>query len=104
MFVISACGSNNDNEGSSDNGDSSASGEQVLNMVETAEIPTGDPALATDAASFIVFGQTMEGLYVLDGEDQPVPAIADGDPEISEDGLVYTFKLKEDAKWSMEIL
>ncbi|GEN89630.1 peptide ABC transporter substrate-binding protein [Oceanobacillus sp. FSL W8-0428] len=100
MFVISACGSNNDNEGSSDNGDSSASGEQVLNMVETAEIPTGDPALATDAASFIVFGQTMEGLYVLDGEDQPVPAIADGDPEISEDGLVYTFKLKEDAKWS----
>lgn len=100
--MISACGSNDDNEGSSDSGDdvSSASGEQVLNMVETAEIPTGDPALATDAASFIVFGQTMEGLYVLDGNDQPVPAIADGDPEISEDGLVYSFKLKEDAKWS----
>lgn len=103
--LIAACGSNdtseNDNEGSSDSSESSApSGEQVLNMVETAEIPTGDPSLATDSASFIVFGQTMEGLYVLDENDQPVPAIADGDPEVSEDGLVYTFKLREDAAWS----
>ncbi|GIO23961.1 peptide ABC transporter substrate-binding protein [Oceanobacillus sp. J11TS1] len=105
MVMIAACGSNdssnNENkEGSSDSGDSAASGEQVLNMVETAEIPTGDPSLATDAASFIVFGQTMEGLYVLDENDQPVPAIADGEPEVSEDGLVYTFKLREDAAWS----
>lgn len=77
-----------------------ATGEQVFNMIETAEIPTGDPSLATDAASFIVFGQTMEGLYVLDENDTPVPAIADGEPEISEDGKVYTFKLREDAEWS----
>lgn len=77
-----------------------ATGEQVFNMIETAEIPTGDPSLATDAASFIVFGQTMEGLYVLDENDTPVPAIADGEPEVSEDGKVYTFKLREDAEWS----
>src|SRR5699024_9082225 len=65
-------------EDAADSGE--ASGEQVFNMIETAEIPTGDPSLATDAASFIVFGQTMEGLYILDENDTPVPAIADGEP------------------------
>ncbi|WP_080871910.1 peptide ABC transporter substrate-binding protein [Oceanobacillus timonensis] len=103
MMVISACGSDNSDEGSSENsdgGEAAPSGEQVFNMVETGEIPTGDPTLATDQNSFIVFGQTMEGLYILDENDTPVPAIADGDPEISEDGLEYTFTLREDAKWS----
>ncbi|MFS0750031.1 peptide ABC transporter substrate-binding protein [Oceanobacillus sp. 1P07AA] len=101
-LVLAACGGS-DSEGSSGSGDSGStdsSDKQVFNMIETAEIPTGDPALATDAASFIVFGQTMEGLYVLDENDTPIPAIADGEPEISEDGKIYTFKLREDAKWS----
>lgn len=99
-LVLAACGGG-DSEGSSgDSGSTDSSDKQVFNMIETAEIPTGDPALATDAASFIVFGQTMEGLYVLDENDTPIPAIADGEPEISEDGKVYTFKLREDAKWS----
>ncbi|MBP2258740.1 peptide ABC transporter substrate-binding protein [Virgibacillus alimentarius] len=100
-MIISACGSgseSSDGEGS-DSGDTGSSEKQIFNMVETAEIPTGDPALATDQASFIVFGQTIEGLYVLDENDKPVPAIADGEPEISEDGKEYTFKLREDAKW-----
>lgn len=108
VMVLSACGgSGSDSDSKSDSDDSKkdadsgeASGEQVFNMIETAEIPTGDPSLATDAASFIVFGQTMEGLYILDESDTPVPAIADGDPDISEDGKEYTFKLREDAEWS----
>ncbi|MDY0404446.1 peptide ABC transporter substrate-binding protein [Virgibacillus sp. 179-BFC.A HS] len=105
-IVISACSSGSgdkkdDNaKGDSSKGDSAEKTEQVLNLIETAEIPTGDPTLATDAASFIVFGQTMEGLYRLDENDKPVPAISDGEPEVSEDGKEYTFKLREDAKWS----
>src|SRR5690625_4775381 len=105
-IVLSACGSGSDSssdsesdsEDAADSGE--ASGEQVFNMIETAEIPTGDPSLATDAASFIVFGQTMEGLYILDENDTPVPAIADGEPEVREDGKEYTIKLREDAEWS----
>lgn len=92
--------SDNDNESKKESANSDSSDKQVFNMVETAEIPTGDPSLATDAASFIVFGQTLEGLYVLDKDDNPIPAIAEGEPEISEDGKVYTFKLRENAKWS----
>jgi oligopeptide transport system substrate-binding protein len=106
-MVLFACSGGADSK-SSDNGgeskkesaSSDSSDKQVFNMVETAEIPTGDPSLATDAASFIVFGQTLEGLYVLDKDDNPIPAIAEGEPEISEDGKVYTFKLRENAKWS----
>lgn len=100
-LLLAACGGDSeDSSGSNDSGNSDSSEKQVFNMIETAEIPTGDPTLATDAASFIVFGQTMEGLYVLDENDTPIPAAADGEPEVSEDGKVYTFKLREDAKWS----
>ncbi|MEW9675630.1 peptide ABC transporter substrate-binding protein [Lentibacillus sp. L22] len=105
-MVLSACGGGSDSSSGEGSGDkegsdgSGSSGKQVFNMIETQEIPTGDPSLATDQASFIVFGQTMEGLYGLDKDDNPVPAIADGEPDISEDGKEYTFKLREDAKWS----
>ncbi|WP_373894110.1 peptide ABC transporter substrate-binding protein [Virgibacillus natechei] len=109
-MLLAACGGGSDSdsgseaEGGNDNEEGAesgeASGEQIFNMIETAEIPTGDPTLATDAASFIVFGQTMEGLYTLDENDTPIPAIADGEPEVNDDGDVYTFQLREDAEWS----
>lgn len=100
-LLVSACGSNETNESKSEGQDSSkGDAEQVLNLIETAEIPTGDPSVASDAASFTVFGQTMEGLYALDKNDTPVPAISVGKPKISEDGKHYTFQLRKDARWS----
>lgn len=96
-LVLSACGTGDKKESASKG---SSSADQVLNMIEPTEIPTGDPTLATDSASFIVIGQTMEGLYTLNDKDLPVPAIADGKPEVSKDGTVYTFKLRKDAKWA----
>src|SRR5699024_8751437 len=81
-------------------GGGESAGEQVFNMIEEQEIPTGDPALATDVQSFNAFGQTMEGLYILNEDDDPVPAIADGDPEVNDDETEYTFDLREDAEWS----
>ncbi len=100
VMTLAACGS--DSGASSDkknSGNNGASGEQFLNMIETAEIPTGDPSLATDAASFVVFGQTMEGLYVIGEDGTPVPGISDGEPDVSEDGKEYTFHLREDVEW-----
>ncbi|MBO0586009.1 peptide ABC transporter substrate-binding protein [Sporosarcina sp. E16_8] len=72
---------------------------QVLNLIETAEIPSIDSSISEDAVSFIVLNNVMEGLYRLDQDSLPVPAMADGEPEISEDGLTYTFKIR-DAEWS----
>src|SRR5699024_10858477 len=37
---------------------------------------------------------------VLDKDDKPVPGVAKGDPEKSDDGKTWTMKLRDDAKWS----
>lgn len=98
---LAACGGNNDTakdkDGSANKPDEKK--EQVLNLLETQEIPTLDPALATDEVSFIVLNNVMEGLYRLGKDNKPVPGVAES-YEVSQDGKVYTFKLRKDAKWS----
>lgn len=73
--------------------------EQVLNLIQTAEIPTMDSALVTDSVGFDLLNNVNEGLYRLNQENVAVPAISDGEPTVSEDGLVYTFTLR-DSNWS----
>lgn len=73
--------------------------EQVLNLIMGSEIPTMDSAIATDSVGFDLLNNVMEGLYRLNQENVAEPAISDGEPQVSEDGLVYTFKLR-DANWS----
>lgn len=103
-IVLAACGGNKDNS-STDSGSKTAnSGElaekQELNLIESAEIPTMDSVLNTDAVGSIVMNNVFEGLYRkgLDGEN--VLGMAKEEPTVSEDGLTYTFKLREDATWS----
>lgn len=84
-------------EGKSENEQSDQT-EQVLHMSEGAEPPNLDSATLTDGVSATVIGNTMEGLYRLDEHNEPQPAIAE-DVEISDDGLTYTFHLR-DAVWS----
>lgn len=101
---LAACGSDKNDEGSKDAGtdkekESTGDVAQVLNLIESAEIPSVDSSISEDAVGFNVLNNIMEGLYRLDQEDLAVPAMAEGEPEISEDGLTYTFKLR-DAEWS----
>ncbi len=58
-----------------------------------------DSTTTTDSASSQILDNTMEGLYRLDPENEPVPAQAQS-VDISEDGLTYTFTLRDDIKWS----
>ncbi len=76
--------------------------ETVVNLMEINEISSMDSANAFDGGSFITITHVMEGLYNLDEHDQPVPGVAIGEPEVSEDGLTYTIKMRTDAKWSDE--
>jgi oligopeptide transport system substrate-binding protein len=98
---LAACGGGEDSgeEGSGDSGDNQKKKEQVLNLTESAEIPSMDTVLATDAVSFNVMNNVFEGLYRLGEKDEPVLGMAAEEPEISEDGKTYTFKLR-DAEWS----
>jgi len=88
------------NEGSEDEGKTEEkAGEKVLSFTNPEAIPSMDPSLATDESSFVFLAATTEGLYRLDEETQPSDGIATGH-EVSEDGLTWTFTLREDAVWS----
>lgn len=76
---------------------STEGGTKELNVVVTSEPPSMHPQLATDSTSSAILKQLYEGLTTY--KDGEVIAGAAEDWEISEDGLVYTFKLR-DAKWS----
>ncbi|MEK7017097.1 peptide ABC transporter substrate-binding protein [Bacillus sp. FSL R9-9410] len=72
---------------------------QVLNVTVSEEIPSLDTAKTMDGTSAHVMQNIFEGLYVLDEQDHPIPAVAKSF-ERSEDGKKYTFDLRKDAKWS----
>lgn len=72
---------------------------QVLNLINGDTIPTMDSALASDIFSMQFLSSSMEGLYRFGEDSELKPGIAK-DHKISEDGLTWTFTLRENAKWS----
>ena len=63
-----------------------------------ADPPTLDPHLAGDATSAVIINEVYGGLVTLSLEYQPVLDLAES-VSISDDGLVYTFVLRENAKF-----
>ena len=57
----------------------------MLNRTETNEIPTMDTSKNTDTLGSQILGNTMEGLYRLDKDNKPIPAVAESSTK-SEDG------------------
>ncbi len=84
----------------SDSGSSNSSTKQEFNVVVQQEMPTADLSVATDTISFSALNNVYEGLYRLDSENKPQAAGASELATVSDDGLTYTLKLREDAKWS----
>lgn len=72
---------------------------QEISVSLPAELTTLDTTQTTDKVTFTVIQHLFEGLYRFDEKSQPVPGLAE-EAVISEDGKTYTFKLKEEAKWS----
>lgn len=59
-----------------------------------------DTKLAIDPTSQLVLNNVMEGLYKLNSKGEIIPAGANGLPKISNDGLKYVIRLRENAMWS----
>lgn len=97
MMVLAACGGANSDEAAEDVAAGETAG-GVLNVQVDVEVATMDPQMATDGTSFEVIANTIEGLYTLDESGVAVPSLAEK-TDVSEDGLTYTFTLK-DATWS----
>ncbi|MDO4432848.1 MAG: peptide ABC transporter substrate-binding protein [Aerococcaceae bacterium] len=74
-----------------------AQSERALELALPSEPPTADPAIATDSSSGTILRNVFEGLTRLN-DNKPEPGMAES-WEVSADGTVYTFKLR-DAKWS----
>jgi oligopeptide transport system substrate-binding protein len=72
---------------------------QEISVSLPAELTTLDTTQTTDKVTFTVIQHLFEGLYRFDEKSQSVPGLAE-EAVISEDGKTYTFKLKEEAKWS----
>lgn len=59
-----------------------------------------DPAIIDDSITANILAQMYEGLYKLDKDGVAQPSVAEAAPEISDDGLTYTIKLKSGYTWS----
>lgn len=103
LTLLAACGtgSGTDSADANSNMDSAptgTNGDKTLDVQFDVEVASMDPQIGTDGASFEVISSIIEGLYQLDSSGDPVLGMAES-AEMSEDGLTYTFKLR-DASWT----
>ncbi len=85
--------------GQTGGGGGGGAGSSTLNINLGAEVPDLDSVTTTDSVSFNVLTNLMEGLYRLDPDNEPIPAAAEG-VEVSPDGKIYTFTLRDGIQWS----
>ena len=96
-----ACGGG-DKKGAAKKSDSESkksTNTDVLNINVASEPAYLDPALNSSVDGGCLAVNSFVGLYTYDKDGKLVPALSDGEPEISEDKTTYTFKLIE-SKWS----
>ncbi|MFC4620112.1 peptide ABC transporter substrate-binding protein [Camelliibacillus cellulosilyticus] len=99
-LFLAACGGGNNNSSSSGSKTSGKlADKQVLKLTEAADLPTLDAAMSTDTTSGDVLQMISAGLMMID-DNKVKPDMAASEPEVSKDGKVYTFKIRDNAKWS----
>jgi len=73
--------------------------ETVVRAEGYSDVPTLDPSLSQDTASITMGSNIFTGLTVLDEITGDVQAGMATDWEVSDDGLVYTFYIRDDVPW-----
>jgi len=74
--------------------------DQTLSFPINDDIGDLDPAHMSAAVDIDLFQNVFSGLYKFDKDLKEVPDIATKAPDISTDGLTYTFTMRHDAKFS----
>jgi ABC-type oligopeptide transport system substrate-binding subunit len=95
VSMVVACGG-----GGNNNPSGNLASDQTLSFPMTDNPGNLDPAQMSAAVDIDVFRNAYSGLYKFDNSLNEVPDIADGQPQISSDGLTYTFKMKQNVKFS----
>ena len=124
VVSMTACGSSSSSDTSSDSADtaeetaveetteetaeetsedaaeeSAATSGGTINVMLSTNVMSLDTNYATDGESFEVIADCIDGLTQMDENGSAVAAIAES-WDVSDDGLTYTFYLREDAVWS----
>jgi len=89
LALLSACGSSNADKDAN----------KAISWNLTSPIQTLDSTLVTDTYSGIIIGNTESGLFRVDDKGAATPELAKS-VEVSDDGLTYTFTLRDGLKWS----
>lgn len=98
-LILAACGNKSTDNASDDTDKSSKKVDQVLHVNIKTEPFSLNPGLANDSTSGAVLRQTFDGLTRINKDGKPDMAMAES-YETSDDLKTYTFKIREDAKWS----
>lgn len=77
-----------------DNGDNT-----TIKLCLASEPDKLDPALNSSVDGACLAANSFAGLYTYDADSKPTPNLATG-YEVSDDGLTYTFTLRDGLKWS----
>ncbi|MGX4685754.1 peptide ABC transporter substrate-binding protein [Vagococcus sp. JNUCC 83] len=77
-----------------------SSDKMSINMMLNSELSSLNTSAILNTPDTIIHTGVFEGLYELNDKEELVPAVAKELPEISENGLKYTIKLRDNAKWS----
>ncbi|MBF7096461.1 peptide ABC transporter substrate-binding protein [Alkalibacter mobilis] len=93
-LVFSACSG-----GSDDNGNGDDAQPKILRTNNSSEPGSLDPALAQGTHESWVLDHVFEGLMKKSQTGEVVPGMAES-YKMSDDGLTYTFKIRDDVKWS----
>ena len=94
VSMVAACGPGNPT--TSEN----LASDQTLSFPIVDDVGNLDPGTMSAAVDIDIFRNTYSGLYKFDDQLNEVPDIATGAPQISTDGLTYTFKMKNNVKFS----
>ncbi|MCU6708518.1 peptide ABC transporter substrate-binding protein [Paenibacillus sp. J5C_2022] len=97
--LLAACGKSKEEAGQGGKGEEGKTAAAEFRFTIASDPPSLDPALMKDSTSGIVAAGLYEGLTRLNAEGFPEAAVAK-DWTVSEDGLTYTFNLRDDVKWS----
>ncbi len=99
MLLLAACTANSDAGKEKDATSDGGKKEKVLRLNNSVEPSSFDPSVAFDAVAWAPLNNLMEGLVRLNDKNIPEPATAEK-IDVSDDGLTYTFTLRDNAKWS----
>ena len=72
---------------------------ETLSVATDFEVKTLVPWAASEENAFMVLNQAEEGLFRMDENNQPQPALCDT-YEVTDDKLTYTFHLRDGIQWS----